>query len=255
MPNGSEPVSPDASDPAQLWQQFVRDRDVGTRNRLIEHYLPLCRTIAAMAYGRRGGLQVEFVDYMQCATLGMIDAVQRFDPDQGVSFASFATIRIRCAILNKLDSLSEHYTQLSLRKRMEKERVESLSPRPEPGASRRRKGDLLGALAELTIGLALSHLLEGSGMLNSPDENPSYRQEFYEAEELRQLRSRLSNLVRALPEQERLVITYHYYHGLDFAEVARLFDLTRGRISQIHRQALQLIREAHGGVGRFNTRL
>jgi RNA polymerase sigma factor for flagellar operon FliA len=151
--------------------------------------------------------------------------------------------------------LSEHYTQITLRKRVDKEWLESLSQPEAPGGGKRKKRDLLATLADLTVGLALCHLLEGSGMLLGQDEERSYRQEFYDNEEQKQLQQSLSNLVRALPEQERRVVQYHYYHGLDFAEIAKLLELSRGRISQIHRQALQLIREAYGSLGRFDALL
>lgn len=256
MSSGS-PSSPPArdSDEAGLWAQFARDRGVATRNRLIEHYLPLCRTVAGMAYAKRGGLEVEFLDYMQFATLGLIEAVQRFDPALGVAFPTFATPRIRGSILNNLEPLSEHYTQIALRKRIAKERLESLNPPGEPGGGKRRKHDLLSSLADLTVGLALAHLLEGSGMLVGEGEEHSYRQEFYENEEQKQLRDTLAKLVRALPEQERRVVRYHYYQGLDFTEIAKLLELSKGRISQIHRQALHLVRDAYGSVGRLDALL
>ena len=246
------------SDEAQLWARFVRDRDVQTRNRLIEHYLPLCRTVAGLVYARRGGLAVEFLDYMQFATLGLIEAVERFDPALGFSFSTYASPRIRGSILNNLEPLSEHYTQISLRKRIEQERLESLGA---PGAAgvgmggKRKKHDLLASLADLTVGLALAHLLEGSGMVAGREEEHSYQQEFYQNEERRHLEATLAKLVRALPDQERRVVQYHYYHALDFTEIAKLLELSKGRISQIHRQALQLVREAYGSVGGVDARL
>jgi len=241
-------------DEAQLWAQFVRRRDVATRNRLIERYLPLCRAVAGTVYAKRGGLEMEFLDYMQFATLGLIEAVQRFDPALGYTFATYATPRIRGSILNNLEALSEQYTQIALRKRIGKERIESLTESDAPAAGgRRKKRDVLAILTDLTIGLALSHLLEGSGMLVGQSEEQSYRHEFYDNEEQRQLQETLSKLVRALPEQERRVVQYHYYHGLDFTEIAKLLELSKGRISQIHRQALQLVREAYQSVGRFDS--
>lgn len=233
------------------WARFAIERDVATRNRLIERYLPLCRTVAATLYARRGGLELEFLDYMQFATLGLIEAIERFDPALGNTFATYATPRIRGSILNSLEPMSERYTQISLRKRIEKEWIESLNP-PDQGG-RRKKRDLLATLADLTVGLALSQLLEGSGMLANIDGENSYQQEFYANQEQRQLTDSLAKLVRALPEQERRVVQYHYYHGLDFTEIAGLLELSKGRISQIHRQALQLIREAYGSLG--NLRL
>lgn len=249
------PLADSDAEGTRLWSAFAGARGVEARNRLVEHYLPLARTVAATLYARRGGLAVEFQDYLQLATLGLIEAVERFDPSLGHAFATFATPRMRGSILNGLEALSEQYTQIGLRKRLEEERLQSLRPAADGSAGRRARGDLLGSLADLAVGLALSRLLEGSGMMAAHEAEPSYRQEFYERDELRQLRASLAALVRALPDQERRVVWYHYYHGLGFTEIATLFDLSKGRISQIHRQALQLLHEAHASVGRVDARL
>lgn len=255
-PPPSNPPASDGAD-AQLWARFVDDRDVTTRNRLIERYLPLCRSIAAAVYAKRGGLELEFLDYLQFGTLGLIEAVERFDPAQGAAFATFATPRIRGSILNNLEALSEQYTQIGLHRRLGEDRLESLTDEEPLAASpgRRRKRDLLGYLTELTVGFALAELLEGSGMLLGLEDEQSYRHEFYAGEAQRQLQQALATLVQALPEQERRVIQYHYYQGLEFVEIADLLGLSKGRISQIHRQALQLVREAYASVGRLDRLL
>ena len=245
-------TSRDPSDETALWAAMIERRDIPSRNRLVEFYLPLCRTIAAMLYANRGGLEVEFLDYMQFATLGLIESVERFDPSLGYAFTTYATPRIRGSILNNLEPLSEQYTQIRLRKRIA-EQLDSLTADEAGTPARSRKRDLLSSLAELTVGLALSHLLEGSGMLRLQETESSYRQEFYDSEAHKQMQSTLARFVHALPEQERRVIQYHYYHGLDFTEIAKLFALSKGRISQIHRQALQLIREAHAALGHSDS--
>lgn len=228
-----------------LWMRFVKHRETEIRNQLIERYLPLCRVIAATLFARRGGAEVEFADYMQIATIGMIEAVDRFDPARDTQFATFATPRIRGSVLNSLTDLSEKYAQYSLRKRLEKERLESLQ------AARPREGGktLFTELADVAIGLTLSYLLEGSGMILSSQSEGSYRAEFYQGIAHRQLCETIQRLVDALPDSERRVVRYHYYQGLSFTEIAELLSLTKGRISQIHRQALQLLREARANDG------
>jgi RNA polymerase sigma factor FliA len=233
---------------AEAWQRFTETRDVELRNRLVEHHLPLARMLAATLYARRGALALDFGDYLQFATIGLVEAVDRYDPQHGASFATFASLRIRGSILNNLEALSERYQQLSLRKRLHAERFESLR-RPAAGSGRKR--DAFAALAEIAVGLALAHMLEGSGML-APDSNqsPAYQQEFYDTTQERQMREALALLVQALPEQERRVVRYHYYQNLGFVEIAGLLGVTRGRVSQIHRQALLLLKEArHGPQG------
>jgi RNA polymerase sigma factor for flagellar operon FliA len=232
-------MSERAADLSAIWREFAATRDLGLRNQLVEAHLELARTIAAMLYRHRGTLEVEFGDYLQFATLGLIEAVDRFDVGRGVAFASFASIRMRGAVLNSLSALSEEYQQIDLRKRLRLDRVESLR-RPETGGR-----DLFARLADMAVGLALSQLLEGSGMLQGEgDTTATYQQQFYDSTRERQLRETLERVVKSLPEQERRVIRYHYFQNIGFGDVAELLGVTKGRVSQIHRRALQLLRQA-----------
>jgi len=234
------------------WRAFAVHRDTERRNRLVEAHLPLARTIAATMYAARAGIVAEFGDYLQFATLGLIEAVDRFDPGRGVAFAGFASVRIRGAVLNSLEALSEQYQQVNLRKRLRQERLDSLrTMRPSPHAR-----DRFAALADVTVALALSHLLEDSGMIAGRSEDASaYRQEFYASVFDRQMRDGLLRLVQALPEQERRVVRYHYYQNIAFTEIAALLGVTKGRVSQIHRQALELLRDAQQRPGRLRLDL
>jgi RNA polymerase sigma factor for flagellar operon FliA len=232
----------DAQDAAlapALWSAFAAERDADARNRVIEHYLPLARMIAATLFARRGAVVVEFMDYMQLATLGLIESVDRFDAQRGVPFEAYAAPRIRGSVLNALEALSETYEQSELRGRLRQDRLESLHRGWAAG-----KADLFGELADIAVGFALGYMLEGSGLVSPDEAHDGYRQDFYRGVEQRQLGESLARLVAALPHQERRVVRYHYYQGLEFQEIARLFGVTKGRVSQIHRQALQLIREA-----------
>ena len=72
------PVDP-ASVEHDLWQAFAEQRHPNARHQLIEHYLPFARPIAAALFARRGPLLVDFMDYMQLATIGLIEAIDRYD--------------------------------------------------------------------------------------------------------------------------------------------------------------------------------
>ena len=75
----------------------------------------------------------------------------------------------------------------------------------------------------------------------------------YHGGELLLLREQLRFVVEGLPEQERLVVTYHYYSELPFRDIAELMQLTKGRISQIHSKAIALIRRRCAEFGSFNV--
>jgi RNA polymerase sigma factor FliA len=244
----SAAAQPEADEERMLWIRATGD-DRDARSQLIERYLPLCRVIAASLYGKRVTDDAEFADYMQYATLGLIEAVDGFDYQRGVQFNTFATYRIQGAIRNSIVNFSERREQVGLLVRLKKERLESIKLDDAAQGRRRPKtAKLTHEMAEVTVISALSYLLEGSGML-APRTEPGYVEHFYDSLELRQLQERLVALVDALPDQERRVVKYHYFQNLEFTEIANIFGLTKGRISQIHKRALVLLREARALAG------
>jgi RNA polymerase sigma factor for flagellar operon FliA len=238
---------------ADLWEGFAAG-NAEARGRLIERYLPLCRMIAASLYAKRVADDAEFADYMQYATLGLIEAVENFEPTRGVQFNTFATYRIQGAIRNNIANFSERREQVGLIVRLKKERLESIKLASDaPSRPRRGKGAAVRDMAEVAVIWALSYLLEGSGML-APRTEAHYVEQFYDSLELKQLRERLVGLVDALPDQERRVVKYHYFQNLEFTEIAKIFGVTKGRISQIHKRALLLLREAHAIAGGLDVK-
>jgi RNA polymerase sigma factor for flagellar operon FliA len=82
-----------------------------------------------------------------------------------------------------------------------------------------------------------------------------YTENFYDRHELSELKKMIARIVDLLPDQARSVIWYHYYQGLSFEEIARTLSLSKGRISQVHRQALKLLHEIYSGAEGLNLRL
>src|SRR5262245_16958755 len=116
----------DARELKRLWTEYQLSRDTTLRNQLIERHLPFCRRIAAGLYAKRGVIEAEFADYLQVATLGMIEAIDNYDVDRGVPFEAFAIHRVRGAVLSSLESMSEKYQQANLQKRLRHESFQSL---------------------------------------------------------------------------------------------------------------------------------
>jgi RNA polymerase sigma factor for flagellar operon FliA len=241
---------------AALWQRLRADNDAGARECLVRLHLPYARTIAAMLYGRRFHDEVEFGDYLQLASVGLLEAVDRFDPGRGAQVRTFASRRIQGAILNGLEKLTEKQQQIAVRQRLAAARVaevrdlaeERLGLRGTPAGT----DQLFQFVSEVGIGLALAWMLEGTGMIDAPER--AEHQPFYRTAEIRQLRARLLQVVDALPEQERIVVSYHYLQDIPFESVATMLQLTRGRISQIHKQALLRLRAALGQHGSLDIR-
>ena len=230
------------------WERHRLDQDGEARRRLIEHYLPFARMLAAKLYGRRTFFELEFQDYLQSATLGLIESVDRFDPAMAVKFETFASHRINGSVLSSIASLSEKQEQVSARKRAVASRVASIKAQQADAAEKTDGGEnetLFEFLAQVALGLAVGFTLEASGVAQL-DAEPAYVDNTYQATELKQLRKRLLQLVAGLPDNERSVTRYHYLQEHSFVEIAAILDMTKGRISQLHQDALNRLKAAIG---------
>lgn len=237
---GQRVALPPVSEEQALWAA-ARAGDAQARARLIEGFLPFARIMAAKLYAARIDHDVEFEDYLQYATVGLIESVDRFDPAFGAQFKTFAAHRIQGAVSNGLEHQSEKREQVATRRRLLAERRDGAAAALDAGA-----GDLFQQLADVAVGLALGFVLDGASDPAELDEPaPAHP---YGAIEMDQLRARLQALVASLPQRERLVIKYHYLNQVPFNQIADNMGITKGRVSQIHHNALALLRKAMGSV-------
>ncbi len=239
----------DAAAPANcqesaLWQRLRDGGDARAREDLLALHLPYAKVVAATYYARRYHDEIEFGDYLQYASLGLLEALDRYDPARGVQFRTFAARRMHGAILNGLERLTEKQQQIAARQRLRAERVQDLKSLAQEGSSGAPgppdADRLLRYVSDVGIGLALCWMLEGTGMVENVE--AATAAPFYQGAALRQARERLLHAVDGLSPQERTVIRNHYLQEMPFDEIAARLQLTKGRISQIHKQALQRLR-------------
>lgn len=245
---GDAPPSAVASDEAGLWALWRGGRDEPARQRLLTLHMSYARIVAASYYSKRLHDEIEFGDYLQLASLGLIDAMERFDPGVGVQFRTFAARRMHGSILDGLEKLTEKQQQIAARQRLLSQRraaikeAAALEVDGEAGSPNARSSDqVLKYVAEAGLAFALSWILDGSGMMDRGGGSESLP--FYRSVELQQLRQRIVDLVGSLPAQERKVIRHHYFQEIAFDEIAQSMQLTRARISQIHRKALTRLKD------------
>jgi RNA polymerase sigma factor for flagellar operon FliA len=239
VPTGLDLVVHPTRAEASLWRRLRFEADIQCRETLFNRYVPLARAIAAAKFHQRRGRSVERVDCEHFAYEGLLQAIDRFDPLLGVPFSAYARRRIIGAITDGLAKMSEVNAQLSYRYRMEQERMRSLAAGNASAAD-----DALAALSDLAVGLAIGLMLEGTALMpaNGVDTAPTA----YESLEWREMQARLAAEVKKLPEKEAVIVRQHYHNGLSLAQIAELLDLSRGRISQLHRSALERLRKRIG---------
>jgi RNA polymerase sigma factor for flagellar operon FliA len=231
-----------------LWREFVRERTAALRNELVGRYLTLAKIMAARLYQRRADNSVAFADYLQYARVGLVEAIDHYDPAREVPFEAFSSYRIKGAILNGLGSESEVAAQRAFWSRRARDRFDSMKEHELQGDRRAS----LAELVNLTVGLALSHIMEhedGEPIDESIAANP------YAVTELAQLKRAVRSLLPALPERERELIRRHYDEHVEFQQIAAEWGVTKGRVSQLHAQALHRLRQLLRLAPRVDRRL
>ena len=202
---------------------------------LVDLYLPFARSIAADLYRKRIDDAVEFNEYFQYASLGLLEAIQRFDVERGLAFTTYATYRIRGSVLNGLERSTERREQLAYLRRQRQQRVRELA---DSGID-----DAFGQVVELTINLALGFLIEDSNVAAEAEDPESPE----ELEAVDQLKQNIVSAIGNLPPRERVIIQYYYFHQTGFDQLADQLGVTKGRVSQLHKQALGRLRKAVSG--------
>lgn len=227
-----------------LWERWRDHADQAARQRLLHLHLPYARIVAASYYAKRFHDEIEFGDYLQLASIGLIESLDRFDPGVGVQFRTFAARRMHGAILDGIEQLTEKQQQIAARQRLEKQRRAEIKEgaASATGNGSRNADQILQYVAEVGLAFALAWILDGTGMLDAGEKSETLP--FYRSVELQQLRQRIVDLVNALPTQERTVLRSHYFQELPFADISQTLQLSRGRVSQIHRNALTRLKEA-----------
>ena len=216
----------------ELWRNLREHGDEKARNLLIDAYQPLAKKIAAKIYSARIDEDIEFDDYLQYAELGLIESTDRYDPDNTARFSTYATYRIKGAILSGIEKYSEKREQIAFRKRHLNDRINSLSKNTNKAKNR----DSFAELVEITVGMALSYMLEGTGQV---EEKPQKEIDtVYENNAIGEVQKALIGYVDLLSEREQLIIQYHYFQHVGFDELASILDISKGRVSQIHKSAI-----------------
>ena len=234
-----------------LWREYTKTKDQAVRDRLILTYAPLVKYVA----GRLGsGLpaHVDENDLVSYGLLGLIGAIERYEPDRDVKFETYAIARIKGAIIDELRALD--WVPRSVRSRAREieravgELESKLGRAPSDdeiaGKIGISTGELEDSLTEIsrTSIAALDELWTVSAggdqvaLIDTiEDESGPDPQSALSQTELREA---IGEAIARLPEREKLVVTLYYYEELTLREIGEVLGVTESRVSQLHTKAI-----------------
>jgi RNA polymerase sigma factor for flagellar operon FliA len=235
-----------------LWLEYSRTRDQAIRDRLILTYAPLVKYVA----GRLGsGLpaHVDEGDLVSYGLLGLINAIERFDPTRDIKFETYAISRIKGAIIDELRALDWVPRSVRSRARDIERAIAELEAKlgrapdddeiaAKVGITTEELEDSLTEISRSSIA-ALDELWTMSGdggdqvsLLDTIEDidgpNPQ------DALQQTELREALGEAIARLPEREKLVVTLYYYEELTLREIGEVLGVTESRVSQLHTKAI-----------------
>ncbi len=235
----------------ELWLRYKHEADASARNGLILHYSALVKFVA----GRIGSAlpaTVEPQDLVSYGTFGLIDAIERFQPERGFRFETYAVNRIRGAIIDELRRLDWVPRAVRTRARHIQDALAELEHRLQRTATEEEVAAYMGIdvdrlrddLAAAATGgvVAIEDLVGGDGSpIGELLADPAAADPFgaVEAEEVRRL---LVDTISRLPERERHVVTLYYFEAMTLSQIAEIVGVTESRISQIHAKAVLSLR-------------
>ncbi|HOJ39158.1 MAG TPA: FliA/WhiG family RNA polymerase sigma factor [bacterium] len=236
---------------ARHWHRFKATGDRQSRNLLLIHYLPLAKYVASTIPVFNSRLY-GYEDLVSWAVLGLIDALSRFRPGQGVKFETYAISRIRGEIMDNLRRLISPYRQ---RKQKIFERTfNRLAIKLGRSPTEKEMAEALGvdsngyrkwlAYAVPTSIISLDEFAAMEGKFESLSSRTKKEELTPESLARKERSEKLAKAIQSLPEREKKIITLYYYEGLTLNEIAGILNLSKGRISQIHGHALLSLRQA-----------
>ena len=225
-----------------------------SREEVVLEYAPLVKHIANRLAARLpDNLQVD--DLVQAGMIGLLDAIEKYDPGREAQFRTYAEFRIKGAMLD--DLRAGDWIPRSVRETADKiaqahqALVATLGRRPEEGEIAARLGISLAeyhellrksrAIPLLQIDDLRPHWKDDEGNIFDILEDPSFTNPL-EALSLHDLRDRLADAIEDLPEKEQLVLSLYYDEEMNLKEIGEVLGITESRVSQIRTQAILRLR-------------
>lgn len=239
----------------ELWTLYKKNRDSKIRDAFVKQYAPLVKYVAGkVAMGMPHN--VEFDDLVGFGVFGLIDAINKFDPEKHVKFKTYAVTRIRGAIFDELRSIDWVPRSVRQKAREIEETVQSLEASIGRSASDQEIAAEMGMNIEeyhrVMIKVSGTSIMSLNDVWYTGDENDKVSivdsiespqslnpDIIVEKEEIKKV---IVEAINELPEKEKKVLVLYYYEDLTLKEIGKVLEVTESRISQLHTKAIMRLR-------------
>ena len=256
-----------AEDTQALWLEYRRNKDHHLRDRLILSYAPLVKYVA----GRLGsGLpaHVDEGDLVSYGLLGLIGAIERFDPERDIKFETYAISRIKGSIIDELRAMDWVPRSVRARARDIERAIGELEARlgraptdeeiaGKLGVSQDDLADSLTDISRSSIA-ALDELWTVSStggdqiaLIDTIEDTQGPEPQSALAET--EMKEAIAEAIARLPEREKLVVTLYYYEELTLREIGEVLGVTESRVSQLHTKAVLRLKARLSGAATRTT--
>ena len=239
----------------KLWETYQKNPTPELREKLITEYAPLVKVVA----GRLSmylGYNVEYEDLVSYGIFGLIDAIDKFDMGKDVKFETYASLRIRGAILDQIRKMDWIPRTIRQKQKKIEEAVKAIETRTGRNALDEEIAVELGiegaellewqSQLKVTNVVSLNEFVEQGGEpVMDARNNSQFAQPEYTIQE-EELKKVLAETMQLLTEKERRVILLYYYEDLTLKEISNILEVSESRVSQLHTKALLKMRKKMG---------
>lgn len=239
----------------ELWAAYKRQKDPLIRESFIKQYAPLVKYVAGKVAANMPA-SVEFDDLVGFGVFGLIDAIDKFDPDKNVKFKTYAVTRIRGAIFDELRSID--WVPRSVRQKTKEieEAIVATEAKLGRPASDQEIAETLGLnddeFAKTMLKISSTSVLSLNDVWYTGEESENLTigdsiesptslspDSIIERDEIRRV---VVEAIRELPEKEQKVLVLYYYEEMTLKEIGKILEVTESRISQLHTKAILRLR-------------
>lgn len=225
----------------ELWAHYRADPSIEQRNRLVLQYSPLVKYVAGRLRTRLPE-SVDYNDLVSDGIIGLMDAIDRFDPGRGLTFQTFAVPRIRGAMVDALRALDWVPRSVREKVRQIEQAQRSLEARlgrlPDDAEIADELDISVSALRDLYAKVSFTSVGTLEDLELADDLAAAATHEIEDD----QAKAALLRVVEQLPERDQVIIALYYFEGLTLAEIGRVLGVTESRVSQLHSRATMMLR-------------